>query len=69
MASGDFITEGQMGSFLTAVADQVEKSAMTVFHGSTAGTARPSFGGTVIWVGTVAPTNAITARDFWIDTT
>ncbi len=40
-----------------------------VFHGSTAGTARPTGAGVVVWVGTVAPTNANTSVDFWIDTT
>lgn len=40
-----------------------------VFHGAVAGTARPTNAGVVIWVGTVTPTNAVTATDFWIDTT
>lgn len=40
-----------------------------VFHGATAGTARPTNAGVVIWVGSVTPTNGITATDFWIDTT
>jgi S-adenosylmethionine:diacylglycerol 3-amino-3-carboxypropyl transferase len=69
MADSDFVTEGQMNSLVTAIGNAVEAAPRYVFHGATAGTARPSFGGTVVWVGTVAPTNAITARDFWIDTT
>lgn len=69
MANSDFVTEGQLNSLVTALGTQAEKSPVYVFHGAVAGTARPSFGGTVVWVGTVAPTNAITARDFWIDTT
>lgn len=40
-----------------------------VFHGATAGTARPTGAGVVVWVGTVTPTNANTSTDFWIDTT
>lgn len=69
MANSDFATEGQINSLVTAVATAVEAGAMYVFHGATGSTARPSFGGTVIWVGTATPANAITARDFWIDTT
>lgn len=68
MASGDFVTEGQVDALVTAVGNAVEAGVRTVIHGSTAGTARPSFGGTVIWVGSVAPSNANTAIDFWIDT-
>lgn len=68
MANSDFATEGQLNSLVTAVAAAVEAGVRMVFHGGTAGTARPSFGGTVIWVGTVAPTNAVTSTDFWIDT-
>lgn len=69
MADSDFVTEAQMNSLVTALSTQAEKSPVYVFHGSTAGTSRPSFGGTVIWVGTVAPSNAVTSTDFWIDTT
>jgi hypothetical protein len=69
MANSDFATEGQLNALVTAVATAVEASVRMVFHGSTAGTSRPSFGGTVIWVGTVAPSNAVSATDFWIDTT
>ena len=39
-----------------------------VEHGATAGTARPSGYGLVVWYGTVEPTNAID-NDFWVDTT
>lgn len=69
MADSDFVTEAQLNALVTALGAQAEKSPVYVFHGSTAGTARPSFGGTVVWVGTVAPTNAVTSTDFWIDTT
>lgn len=69
MADTDFVTEAQLNALVTALGTQAEKSPVYVFHGATAGTARPSFGGPVIWVGTVAPTNAIAATDFWIDTT
>ena len=40
-----------------------------VHHGSTAGTARPSGFAAITWIGTVAPTNANTSLDVWIDTT
>lgn len=40
-------------------------STVTVVHGSTAGTSRPS-AGRVIWIGTVAPNNA-TTNDIWLD--
>jgi hypothetical protein len=69
MADSDFATEAQLNALVTAVGAASKLAGIYVFHGATAGTARPSFGGTVIWVGTVAPSNAITARDFWIDTT
>ena len=69
MANSDFATEGQLNALVTAVAAAAAAGVRMVFHGATAGTSRPSFGGTVIWVGTVAPTNAVTATDFWIDTT
>lgn len=39
-----------------------------VFHGATAGTARPTGYTHVTWVGSVEPTNANTANDLWIDT-
>ena len=69
MADSDFATEGQLNALVTALANAAKAHGTYVFHGSTAGTARPSVSGTVIWVGTVAPTNAITTKDFWIDTT
>lgn len=68
MADSDFVTEAQMNALVTALGTQAEKSPIYVFHGATAGTSRPSFGGTVVWVGTVSPTNADTSKDFWIDT-
>ena len=69
MADSDFVTEAQLNALVTALSTQAEKSPVYVYHGSTAGTARPSFGGPVVWVGTVAPSNANTSLDFWIDTT
>jgi hypothetical protein len=69
MANSDFATEGQLNSLVTAVGNAVEASARVVIHGATGSTARPSFGGTVIWVGTATPANADTSKDFWIDTT
>lgn len=69
MANSDYATEGQLNALVTAVATQAEKSPVYVFHGSTGSTARPSFGGTVMWVGTATPANADTSKDFWIDTT
>lgn len=69
MAAGDFVTESQVSALVTALAAHLDGGSIYIYHGSTAGTARPSFAGTVVWVGTVAPSNAITARDFWIDTT
>lgn len=44
-------------------------SFVRVIHGSTAGTARPAGVTNVEWVGSVAPTNADTVNDTWIDTT
>jgi hypothetical protein len=41
---------------------------VTVSHGSTAGTARPTGIGAVYWIGSVEPTNAING-DQWYDTT
>lgn len=38
-----------------------------VYHGATAGTARPSVLGRVMWVGSVEPTN-IATDDMWLDT-
>lgn len=69
MANSDFATEGQINALVTAIAAAVEASCRMVFHGATGSTARPSFGGTVIWVGTATPANANTSLDFWIDTT
>ncbi len=46
-----------------------DTKVVRVIHGSTAGTARPSGASAVEWVGSVAPTNADTANDTWIDTT
>lgn len=69
MADTDFVTEAQVNALVTALAATAEAGAKYVFHGATAGTSRPSFAGVVIWVGTVAPTNAVTSTDFWIDTT
>jgi hypothetical protein len=40
-----------------------------IFHGAVGSTARPANVGVAIWVGTATPANAITATDFWIDTT
>lgn len=40
-----------------------------IYHGSDSNYPRPTNVGVGIWVGTVAPTNAITNTDFWIDTT
>jgi hypothetical protein len=69
MADSDFATEGQLNALVTALATQAEKSPIYVYHGATGSTARPSFGGTVIWVGSATPANADTSKDFWIDTT
>ena len=69
MADSDFATEGQINALVTALATQAEKSGIYVFHGAAGSTARPSFGGTVIWVGSATPANADTSKDFWIDTT
>lgn len=57
----------------TAYADGADttvkaSATTTVFHGSTASTARPTGWGHVIWVGSVQPTNIDTANDVWIDT-
>lgn len=41
---------------------------VTVNHGATAGTARPIGAVTVMWVGSVTPTNALDG-DLWVDTT
>jgi len=41
---------------------------VTVTHGATAGTARPTGVGAVYWIGSVEPTNAINS-DQWYDTT
>lgn len=43
-------------------------SFVRVIHGATASTARPSGVTHVEWVGSVAPTNANTTNDTWIDT-
>lgn len=68
MANSDFVTEGQLNALVTALVAQSEKQAVYVFHGATGSTARPSFAGPVVWVGTATPANAVTATDFWIDT-
>lgn len=65
MADTDFVTVGQINALVTAMASAHNKY---VFHGATASTARPANVAVVIWVGTVAPTNANTSTDFWIDT-
>ena len=44
-------------------------SFVRVIHGATASTARPTGVTHVEWVGSVAPTNANTTNDTWIDTT
>lgn len=50
----------------TTVGTKSETKAV-VNHGATAGTARPSGYGSVEWIGSVEPTNAIDG-DTWIDT-
>lgn len=47
-------------------ADESDVSA-TVIHGSTAGTSRPSGFASVMWIGSVEPTNAEN-DDIWVDT-
>jgi hypothetical protein len=37
-----------------------------VAHGTNAGTARPAGAASVVWVGSVAPTNRVTTTDIWI---
>lgn len=39
-----------------------------VVHGATASTARPSGWASIMWVGSVSPTNAAAGTDFWLDT-
>ena len=46
----------------------VQSNVTTVYHGATAGTARPSTANPVMWVGTVTPTNA-SDNDVWVDQT
>lgn len=50
----------------TTVGVKTETKAVVV-HGATAGTARPSGYGSVEWIGSVEPTNAING-DTWVDT-
>lgn len=69
MANSDYVTEGQVNSLVTALVTQAEKSPVYVYHGATGSTARPSFAGPVVWVGSATPANANTSLDFWIDTT
>lgn len=57
------LTSGQLP---TSVGVKSETKAV-VNHGATAGTARPSGYGSVEWIGSVEPTNAING-DTWIDT-
>lgn len=38
-----------------------------VVHGATAGTTRPTGATTVLWIGSVEPTNAVN-NDAWLDT-
>jgi hypothetical protein len=46
----------------------VNTGVVTVNHGSTASTARPTGAVIVYWIGSVSPTNAANG-DFWYDTT
>ncbi len=39
-----------------------------VTHGTTAGTARPTGWASIMWIGSVAPTNANNNTDTWLDT-
>lgn len=52
-------------AFHSTVSDGMD---VAVAHGATAGTARPSTTGAVVWTGSVSPTNAV-AGDRWWDTT
>lgn len=47
------------------VADTIK----VIVHGSTATTARPTGWASVMWIGSVAPTNAVDDLDTWLDTT
>jgi len=60
-SSGDAVNKGQL--------DGLQAETVTfVNHGATAGTARPTGFDTVMWLGSVEPTNAVN-DDFWVDTT
>lgn len=54
-------------SQLPATVGVKTETKAVVVHGATAGTARPSGYGSVEWIGSVEPTNAING-DTWVDT-
>lgn len=56
------------GADVTAAANvSTAGGLITVNHGATAGTTRPSVSGPVMWIGSVEPTNASNG-DVWVDT-
>lgn len=55
-------------SAISEIDTELSSRVVRVIHGSTASTARPSGVTYVEWVGSVAPDNANTTNDTWIDT-
>ena len=66
-SAGNTGATGPVGSAASVTTANVSTARGLIFvnHGSTAGTARPSASGAVIWIGSVQPTNA-TSGDIWM---
>ena len=71
LTGGDLaISEGGTGQSTASAARAAiaPENLGYVNHGATAGTARPTGYGAILWVGTVTPTNAVDG-DVWVDVT
>lgn len=76
-ASGTLYTEGQLAwiwdtiswnpAYTTGPISIDSNTMGVVYHGATAGTARPVLYSIVTWIGSVQPTNAVN-NDVWINT-
>ena len=64
---GQMLQKDSSTDFDTSWFDAPNKMIQTVVHAGTAGTARPTWGGVIMWIGSVEPTNSVN-DDLWVDT-
>lgn len=63
-----------LSTLTSAIASKLDTSSavsfpQVVIHGSTASTPRPSWAGSVFWIGTVNPSNRDLSKDVWFEAT